>query len=241
MISYEQAGELLGLAAARDQRTVGDADILAWHDDLNTARISYADARHAISHFYAVHIATLKPADRWRITPVDIIDITRRARRERLENFRYESPGGDADPHYLARLRGQLTATADGARPAAIAIEGSPRPALRAALASIGRRVPDEETSDEDTTEESQPASPLSVDCPQCRARLGQHCKKAGRTQLRPHPARVRVANGEPAYDPDAEQAAEQRRAAAAAYLDRLTDAERAELAVFKQQMKGVS
>lgn len=41
---------LLGAIAARDQRTVGDTDVLAWHEDLDD--IDFDDARQAVRlHF----------------------------------------------------------------------------------------------------------------------------------------------------------------------------------------------
>lgn len=210
MITYPQAGELLALAAARDQRTVGDADVLAWAEDLNAAGITYDDASAAIRAFYQ-EMATREPRDRFRATPVDLISIARRQRRERLANFRYEPPPADTETprEYLARLRGQIAAVADGRRePAAL------RPALPVGdadvapvLELVGRPVPDE----------IRPASPMSVQCPACGARIGQHCR-SGRSKPRivPHGARKRAADGAPPEDP---AEIERRRAASIAYL----------------------
>lgn len=242
MIDFEQAANLLGLAAARDQRTVGDADILAWHDDLNAANIPYTDARAAITHFYAVHNASLQPDKRWRITSVDIIDIARRLRHDRLEGFQYEPGDADETPaQYLARLRTQITATADGVRPPAPAIEsGRPRPELAAALDALTRAVPnpDDETAEPAAAQPRPDASPFSVPCPVCAARLGHHCRWPNGNRRTTHPARRRAAAGEPLTTPGTEDEAAQRRAAAAAHLASLTDDERAQLDAFQQQMR---
>lgn len=228
MISFEAAGQLLGLAAARDQRTVGDADILAWHSDLNASGISYADADAALTRFYAVEMASLEPDERRRVTTPDIISIARKIRTERLANFIYEPPAGDNDPLYLERLRGQLTATADGIRPALTerpALEGGPTAQLEAVLAGVGREVPAERA-----TKPVKRAGPLGIPCPSCRAAIGRPCRapsrndKPGRERA-PHSARTTVATGGRLADPAEERAEiERRRAASARRLEQLAD-----------------
>ncbi|MEU1787056.1 hypothetical protein ABZ553_14520 [Streptomyces sparsogenes] len=217
MISYEDAGRLLGLAAARDQRTVGDSDILAWHSDLNAAGISATDAEAALTRFYAIDMAALKPEDRRRVTTPDVISVARRIRAERLANFIYEPPPGDADPLYLERLRGQLTATADGATPALTerpALGGGPHPSVAKALAGVGREVPGE---DPEVAEVRRPG-PLGSKCPKCSAPIGRPCRTPGGKERAPHPAR-----GKPPSDLDAEQREmERRREASRRHLDRL-------------------
>lgn len=219
MITYEEAGRLLALAAARDQRTVGDADVLAWHADFNAAGLSYADADAALTRFYAVEMASLKTEDRRRITTPDVISIARKIRNERLANFVYEPPPGDDDPNYLARLRGQLEATANGQRPALterLALEGGPHPDVARVLASIVQAVPDE---DDDTSSVRRPG-PLGTECPKCQAAIGRPCRTPGGKERTPHPAR----KGE-ASDPAAEQAeAERRREASLRHLNRLEE-----------------
>lgn len=216
MITFEEAGRLLGLAAARDQRIVGDADILAWHSDLNAAGVSCSDAEAALTRFYAVEMAGLEPDDRRRVTTPDVIGIARKIRNERLANFVYEPPPGDDDPHYLARLRGQLEATANGRRPAPsgqFALEGGPHPDVAKVLAVIGQAVPDED----DETPSVRRAGPLGLECTKCRAAIGRPCRTPGGKERASHPAR----NGE-ASDPAVEQAEmERRRAASARHLAR--------------------
>lgn len=233
MITFEEAGRLLGLAAARDQRTVGDADILAWHSDLNAAGVAYTDAEAALTRFYAVEMAGLEPEDRRRVTTPDVISIARKIRNERLANFVYEPPPGERDPNYLARLRGQITQVANGARPALIerpALEGGPHKSVLKELAKVGRDVPEEPGEDKpepDPVAEVRRPGPLGVECPVCQAAIGRPCRvEIGdkRRELRkPHSARTRVANGGPAQLESPDEI-ERRRAASAARLTAITE-----------------
>ncbi|SES04178.1 hypothetical protein [Streptomyces qinglanensis] len=235
-ITYKEVGTFLGLAAARDQRTVGDADVLAWHADLNAARINYAAAEAALTRFY-LEMASRKPEDRFRATAVDIIDLARKARRDRLTNFQYEPPPGDEDPNYLARLRGQIAATADGHRPAdpvPPALEGGSPQALARVLEGVGREIP-AEPGEEEAREAAKPR-PFSVQCPACQARVGQHCRWPGGKRRPTHGARKRTALGEPVADPAAAREEERRRTAAAEALARLTPEQRAQMDAINHQ-----
>lgn len=223
MITYEQAGELLGLAAARDQRTVGDADILAWHDDLNAAGIAYGDVRAALTRFYVAQ-GDLRAEDRFRATTPDVIHHARALRHERLENFTYAPPPGDSDPHYLTRLRSQLTAAADGDAPAtatALALEGGPHPTVTAALTGAGRPIPEPDQEQAAAITQIRRPGPLGVECPTCHAPIGRPCKapNGAKTAKRVHGARRRVATGQPAAT-ETPAEIEHRRAAALAYLE---------------------
>ncbi|MFI8200061.1 hypothetical protein ACIF6K_26655 [Streptomyces sp. NPDC085942] len=230
------AAELLTLAAAFDRRTVGEADARAWAAALNSMPLD-DDARAAVARHYA------ETAD-W-LTPAHVRKHRTKIRAERVEtaNVYYDGVPGETGAESIARRRALNRAIADGRvapqtatqgvglapSNAPLALTGGPPPDLAKRLSGIGRDVPDDD--EPDTPKRT---SPLSVVCPQCASRIGQHCKRAGRPHLRPHPARTRVANGEPAVDPNAEQTAKQRRAAAAAYLERLAPEERAQLAAFE-------
>lgn len=238
MISYEEVGLLLGLAAARDQRTVGDADNLAWHADLNAAGVTLAVAEQALTRFYAKDMASLEPDQRRRVTTPDIIGIARKIRAERVADFIYEPPAGDDDPHYLRRLRNQLEATANGERPAAperLAISsGKPRD-VKALIGQIGRAVPGDPTEEPaDEVAAVRRPGPLGVDCPTCKAAIGRPCKagefggnRRPRELKNPHAARGRVARGEPA-ELETPEEIQRRRAASLAALERLTATEAA-------------
>lgn len=236
MITYEDASTLLGLAAARDQRTVGRADILAWHADLSAAGLTRADAEAALNVFYQ-EMAGRQPQDRFRATPVDLIDIAKRARRERVANLRYDGDPDETPQQYLARLRARTAALADGRIGPDTGLRalgpGTPDPALTRQLAVVGHDVPDD-----DTTGSRRPirVGPLTVPCPACLAPLGRHCRSNGRPRTAAHAVRRRAARD--AHDlprEDTDQIAA-RKEAAAAYLDRLTPQERAELDRFRQQ-----
>ena len=66
---------LLGAAAARDQRTIGDTDVLAWHEDLGD--LEFADARAALGRHFRESTERLMPAHIRRL--VRIIRDERRA------------------------------------------------------------------------------------------------------------------------------------------------------------------
>ncbi|MCX4601184.1 hypothetical protein OG402_11865 [Streptomyces anulatus] len=227
-----EAGRLLMHAAAFDNRQPSEAAAEAWAAALHDLPFDQ-DGLAAVARYYGT--APPRPGDRLWIQPHNVRTGRAAIRAERLDGFQYEPQPGDENPaQYLRNLRQQQAAVADGRR-APVAERRALPPGqsdrLDTSLVLVGRVIP---ADDEAATKTF---SPLSVACPQCRARLGQHCVKAGHPITTPHAARARVANGEPAYDPDAERAAEERRSAAAAYLSRLTDDERAELAAFEQQM----
>jgi hypothetical protein len=69
---------LLGSIAARDQRTVGETDVLAWHEDL--ADLDFADARAAVSRHFRDSTDRIMPAHIRR--QCRIIRDERRASRE---------------------------------------------------------------------------------------------------------------------------------------------------------------
>lgn len=224
-MNSSEAGRLLMHAAAFDNRQPSATAAEAWAAALHDLPFDQ-DCLAAVARYYGT--AT---GDRLWIQPRDVRTGRAAIRAERLDGFEYEPQPGDDNPAvYLRNLRQQRAAVAGGHRPATVRLALPLGQTIEEdALKAIGRKVP--------KTDQTTVANPLSVACPQCRARLGQYCKRAGHVQLTPHAARVRVANGEPAYDPADQQAADERRAAAAAYLARLTDDERAQLAAFEQEL----
>ncbi len=115
-ITYDEVGEFLALAAARDQRTVGDADILAWYSDLNAGRVTLRAANAALTHYYAVISPKLDPERRHRINAPDLLAVIRKARADRLGTGTLVDDGDpDETPaQYLARKRAIEQAVADG-------------------------------------------------------------------------------------------------------------------------------
>jgi len=237
VITIEDASTLLGLAAARDQRTVGRADVLAWHADLTAAGLTRHDAETALTVFYQ-EMANRQPKDRYRVTAVDLIDIAKRARRERVANLRYDGDPDETPEQYVIRLRARTAALADGRIGPNTGLRalgpGGPDPQLMRELTAIGHDVPDDDTTG---TRRPVRVGPLTVPCPACLAPLGKHCRSNGHPRTVAHAARRRAARD--AHDLPREDLAQiaARKEAAAAHLNRLTAAERAELEQFQQQL----
>lgn len=238
MITLEDASTLLGLAAARDQRTVGRADVLAWHADLTAAGLTRADAEAALTVFYQ-EMAARQPKDRFRVTAVDLIDIAKRARRERVANLRYDGDPDETPEQYLTRLRARTAALADGrigpdTGLRALTGPGTPDPRLLRELTAVGHDVPDDDTTG---TRRPVRVGPLTVPCPACQAPLGKHCRSNGHPRTVAHAARRRAARD--AHDLPREDLTQiaARKEAAAAHLASLTAEQRAELQQFQQQL----
>lgn len=96
---------MLGAAAARDQRTIGEADVLAWHEDLGD--LDFEECREAVSRHYRESVDRIKPAHVRR--HVRIIREERRAHAEIRElPSRFEN---DADrDERIARNKTRIAA-----------------------------------------------------------------------------------------------------------------------------------
>lgn len=102
----------------------------AWHDLLG--HLTLTDCRTAVAN-----VAGRQPF----VAPAEIRGEVRRIRSGRLEGFQYVPVEGDKDPQvYLAALRAQRTAVADGRREAAPAIEGGTTRDVPALLAQWSTR-----------------------------------------------------------------------------------------------------
>lgn len=105
-----ETAELLALAAAYDQRTVGEFDVGAWHELLRDT--DQGDARTAVLDHYRVH--------RERVMPADVLHRIAAQRLSRLDAAGDPLPWPDPDdPAYFEQLRAARAAVASG-RPAAI-------------------------------------------------------------------------------------------------------------------------
>jgi hypothetical protein len=238
MITIEDASTLLGLAAARDQRTVGRADILAWHADLSAAGLTRTDAENALTAFYQ-EMAARQPQDRFRVTAVDLIDIAKRARRERVANLRYDGDPDETPQQYLNRLRARTAALADGRIGPDTGLRalgpGTPDPRLIRELTAIGHDVPgDNPPGNRRPTR----VGPLTIPCPACQAPLGRHCRSNGHPRTVAHAARRRAARD--AHNLPREDTAQiaARKEAAALYLAQLAPEERAQMEEFQSQLR---
>lgn len=153
-MTAEEIAAILATAAAYDARTVGEADIIAWHAALSD--LPYTQARDAVIEHYRTETRRIMPADiRARV----------RAMREHLIS-RSPIPAPPADPTaYRANLADTIRRIADGrALPQAITRGGTstPPPAYLAARADRDPRR----------------LAALQVPCPwePCRAPVGRSC-----------------------------------------------------------------
>jgi hypothetical protein len=128
-VNKSETALLLGLAAAYDRRTIGEADVEAWHDVLND--ISFSDAKAAVKNHYRTN-------NDW-IMPATIRAAVRKIRAERLEKASPLSPPPDLTPsETVTWLRRTRRAIADGTfEPPALDL----KPRDMAQLESTFRRV----------------------------------------------------------------------------------------------------
>lgn len=216
-----EAAELLGHAAAFDNRNPSAAAAVAWASALHDVPLD-ADAKAAVAAYYTT--APQNPNERLWILPHHIRTLRSKIRSKRLENFQYEPVADETDAEFLARYRGQVQAIASGRMPAPsgrLALEGGPTKRFMDELEARGwdgmRIVPD---SDEEAVADTvRRAGPLGVECPACRAAIGHPCKTPGgndrqplgKPRLKPHSARLRAADGVPEAT-EAERIAQEQR-----------------------------
>jgi len=192
-ITVAEVGSLLEQLVARDQRTTGKADVIAWWNDLNTAQISYRDAQQAANYYYAVEWPRQKPQERYRLTPPATIELVRKVHKERLENFVYQPSGPDeTGAEFVENYNRQLQAVATGARPPVPSITQAlkPQPVAELIAGVAAKRVLPPEIAE--VIERRRPAG-TSVRCPACNAQPGERCRAAGTTRQlgRLHPSRL--------------------------------------------------
>ncbi|MGW5582834.1 zinc finger domain-containing protein [Streptomyces sp. NPDC003857] len=215
-----EAAELLGHAAAFDNRQPSAAAAMAWAAALHDVPLDN-DAKAAVASYYTT--APQDPKERLWILPHHVRTLRSKLRSARLENFQYEPVGDETVPEYLARLRGQVQAIASGRVPAPTgmpALEGGPSKDFMRELEARGwqgnRTVPDSdnEAAETELLETVRRSGPLGIECPTCQAAIGKPCKSPGgsasqplgKPRSKPHSARMRAASGE------TEATAEQRR-----------------------------
>lgn len=63
-MNKSEVAMLLAAASGRDQRTIGDADVLAWHEDIG--ELPYELAQEALRRHYRESTERLMPAHIWR-------------------------------------------------------------------------------------------------------------------------------------------------------------------------------
>jgi hypothetical protein len=109
-----QVALLLGLAATRDQRNVGETDVMAWHEDIGD--LDFEDARAAVSQHFRESTDRIMPAHVRRIA-AQIDRDRRKAAREEQERLAIEAADAGRGPtqnrsaeiaEFVARVRDVL-------------------------------------------------------------------------------------------------------------------------------------
>jgi len=197
-ITLPEIGELLALAAARDQRSTGTADNVAWWQDLNAARVTFKDAKLALTRYYAEVWPKQDPRQRFRATAPVIIEIVRGIRERRHEdaNFVYEPVDGETGAEYAARYQRQLRAIGDGyvptysTREITRSVDDNKRQ-LAELVSGVDQRMllPPEIAK---VLASARPAG-LEVSCPRCHAEPNRKCTDpgTGRQMKRLHDSRI--------------------------------------------------
>lgn len=228
-MNANEAAELLGHAAAFDNRKPSASAAVAWAAALHDVPLD-VDAKAAVAAYYTT--PPQNPQERLWILPHHVRTLRTKIRNGRLENFQYQPVGDETVPEYLARLRGQVAAIASGQVPAPTerpALTGGPAQGFMDELEARGfegLRMVDGDEAPEGLADSVRRAGPLGVVCPvpACRAAVGRRCKTPGggdkrplgQERAKPHRARVRAAEGRPEPTPE-ERAAEEARVRAMA------------------------
>ncbi|MFI7294009.1 hypothetical protein [Streptomyces sp. NPDC050121] len=231
-----EAAELLGHAAAFDNRNPSAAAAVAWAAALDDVPLD-TDAKAAVAVYYRT--PPQNPNERLWILPHHIRTLRSKIRSKRLENFQYEPIADETDAEFLARYRGQVQAIASGRSPAPVgrlALTGGPAKNVMEELEARGwegnRTVPDsdEEAVAAELIDTVRRTGPLGVQCPACGAAIGRPCKTPGGSEKRPlgkprpkpHSARLRAAEGvAEATEAEREAQADRIRQMSAAHLAR--------------------
>jgi hypothetical protein len=132
-VTPDEVLDLLTLIAVRDNRTVGRTTAIVWHEDIGD--LAFADCREAVGRHF-------RESTDW-LMPATVRRLVKAIRTERLNGFQYVPVAGDDNTQvYLAALRDQRAAVADGQREAAPVIEvAQPRAeAVRAIVSGAFRR-----------------------------------------------------------------------------------------------------
>lgn len=232
-----EAAELLGHAAAFDNRNPSAAAAVAWAAALDDVPLD-PDAKAAVAAYYTT--PPQNPTERLWILPHHVRTLRSKIRSARLVNFQYEPVADETPAEFMARYRGQVQAIASGRRPAPsgrLALEGGPSKKFMDELEARGwegmRTVPDsdEEADRAELIDTVRRTGPLGVACPTCGAAMGRPCKTPGATEKqplgkprpKPHSARLRAAQGAPEITAAEREAQENRtRQRAAEHFARL-------------------
>jgi hypothetical protein len=139
-VTPDEVLDLLTLIAVRDNRTVGRTTAVVWHEDIGD--LNFADCREAVGRHF-------RESTDW-LMPATIRRLVKAIRAERLEGFQYVPvEGDDHTPVYLANLRAQRAAVADGVRPAAPPALPASEPRAEAVRELVAGVFPEPPAADE--------------------------------------------------------------------------------------------
>lgn len=204
-VTLSQCALLLALSAAYDQRTIGDADVKAWHAAATDHCWTWDSAERVIREHYG------QGADRPRLEVPAITDRIRQIRRRAIETFELPRiPDGLANSDYPGWLRHRRDAHAaalvhrwatTGQEPPTH-LPPSPPPnqigqrRLAELTAGAFRNIPAASLDGNPPTIQAVEGrrSAFAVACPYCSARAGHPCTRSGasgRVRMKhPHPTR---------------------------------------------------
>lgn len=192
-ITIAEVGDLLKQLAARDQRTTGQPDIVAWWNDLNTAvpPVGYREAQAAANYYYAVVWPAQEERNRFRLTAPKVIELAHNAQKGRLENFVYQATPGETGAEFIVNYNRQRNAVASGQVQPVPSITQAlkPRPVAALVAGVAAARVLPPEIADI-IARRRPPGS--SIPCPYCHAQVRRHCRTStGRELQTMHASRI--------------------------------------------------
>lgn len=200
-ITIDEVDQLLQQLAARDQRSTGDADIIAWWNDLNAVCITYRDAQAAATQYYTAIYPRQKPNERYRLTASIVIELVGKIHAERLENFVYQPSGPDeTGAEYAENYKRQLQAVATGQRTPVPSITEAlkPRPVAELVAGIANAKALPPEIAE--VLERRRPPG-TEIACPACGAPPRERCRAVSRgrgyrTLSTIHDSRIKAAEG---------------------------------------------
>lgn len=221
----EEAGQLLGYAAAFDNRKPSAAAAIAWAAALRDIPLDQ-DTIGAVARYYSLP-ASDDPNDRRWLQPHHVKFHRKRIREPRYDAARpvYSGQPNETPVEATENLRALEEAAGSGRIPPrtikqALAPGADTTvltPRIKAMIAAVGQEVPDSEQPEIGV-------NTRSVRCPVCHAEPGKSCtSRRKRHHADPHPARLedarRAAEGRPPLDRSQMATQEQQRRIAAQAL----------------------
>lgn len=128
-----ETAALLTLMAAYDRRTLGEEDVLAWHELLSG--VEFEDAKTVVLDHY-------RASSQW-LDCASVLAGVKQLRSARLAGVEQIVPGADPDdvPAYLAETRAIRAQAASGEREVPEPLPAKPLPSVEPGLSSLGQSL----------------------------------------------------------------------------------------------------